>query len=91
MKLSKHSKTRIIERTTVRNNKVAFFRNALLKGKSPGEMKDGKVKNFLLSKTKNCKVKLYKNYVFVYSKNSKQLYTLYKLPDRFLEEGEQDD
>ena len=59
MKLTLHSKVRIRERTNLnhkeRNN---LFRLALMKGKSIAEIKNEKIKQFLMSK-KNCKVKLY--------------------------------
>lgn len=87
MKLSLHSKLRMTERAKLdsRNHKP-FFANALRLGVSPGNMKDGPIKEFLLSREKNrCKAKLYRGYVFIYSKNSKQLYTMYKLPEELLE------
>ena len=88
MKLSNHSKIRMRERSSVTSNQIAFFRNALRLGKSAGEMKDGKIKDFLLKKEQcNCKVKLYRGYIFIYSKNGKQLYTMYKLPEELLEES----
>ena len=85
MKLTNHSIQRMKERAGVRyNERIKLFKQALLKGKSPMELKDDKLKKYLLSKQhphKN-KVKLYKGYVFVYSMNSK-LYTMYELPERF--------
>lgn len=89
MKLTLHSKVRIRERTNLnhkeRNN---LFRLALMKGKSIAEIKNEKIKQFLMSK-KNCKVKLYKDYVFIYSKNSHRLYTMYKLPEKLREEKDE--
>ena len=86
MKLSIHSKKRMSERTGLDSkNQKPFFANALRLGVSAGNMKDGPVKDFLLNKEKNrCKAKLYKGYVFIYSKNSKRLYTMYKLPEELL-------
>ena len=91
MKLSRHSILRMNERTDLsKRNYKDFFRNALKYGKSAGQLKDGKIKEFLLKKEKNnCRVKLYKDYVFVHSRNSKQLYTMYKLPDELLEERDE--
>lgn len=84
MKLSKHGKQRIIERAGVNSNQLSFYRNALRKGKSPGDINDERLKNYLSSKqTSKSKVKLYKGYVFVHSKRSKQLYTMYELPEKY--------
>lgn len=82
MKMSEHSKKRMRERTDYNHKeRKLLFREALDKGKSPNDIKDEEIKKYLLSKPK-CKTKLYKGYVFIYSKNSKQLYTMYKLPEK---------
>lgn len=82
MKLSQHSKLRMRQRTNFNHReRRSLFRDALTKGESPNNIKNEKVKNFLMSK-KNCGIKLYKGYVFIYSKHSKQLYTMYELPDK---------
>lgn len=86
MKLSNHSKLRMKERTDYNHlERKRLFKEALLKGKSANDIKDKKLKHYMMSKPK-CKVKLYKGYVFIYSKISHQLYTMYKLPDEFEEE-----
>ena len=87
MKLSYHSKIRMVERAHLKKREQKlFFKEALLKGKSPSMLKDGVIKDFLLKKEQKCKVKLYKGFVFIYSKNSKVLYTMYKLPEELTEE-----
>ena len=87
MKLSKHSKQRMIERTNFNHDeRRKLFQNALRYGKVPHNMKEGPLKQYLMSKQWKCKVKLYKGYVFIYSKNSKILYTMYELPEKFREE-----
>ena len=84
MKLSYHSKKRMIERTNFNHKERRnLFRLALLHGKSADKIKDEKIRNFMNSK-QNCKVKLYQGYIFIYSKNSHQLYTMYKLPERLI-------
>lgn len=88
MKLSLHSKYRMRERTDFNHReRKNLFKEALMKGKSPHDIKDVKIKAFLMSKP-NCKIKLYKGYVFIYSKNSHQLYTMYKLPDELVQTGD---
>ena len=81
-KISRHGKLRLLERTHVdRTNIRNLFNSAIKNGSAPNNMKKGKIRDFLLSKERyNSKVKLYKGYVFVYSKNNKRLYTVYKLP-----------
>lgn len=87
MKLSNHSKIRMRQRTNLNHQeRKGLFRKALDYGKSPDDINDEKIKKFMLktaSKNDN-KIKLYKGYVFIYSKNAKQLFTMYKLPKRFL-------
>lgn len=76
---------RMRERTKLnRKERKKLFREALDKGKDIYKIKDNSIKEFLISKENNCKIKLYKDYVFIYSKNNKQLYTMYKLPDELL-------
>ena len=91
MKLSEHSKKRMRERTSLNHQeRKGLFRKALDYGKSPGVIDDEKLKVYLTktAEKNDRKVKLYKGYVFIYSKNSKQLYTMYRLPKRFLKGDE---
>ena len=84
MKLTNHSKVRYKERVGVTHKEqVKLFKEALTKGKSPADIKDPSLRRFLTKP--GAKAKLYKNYVFVYSKTSKVLYTVYELPERFKE------
>ncbi len=82
MKISNHAKMRMRERTEFNHQeRKRLFRNALDKGKSLQDIEDDKIKQFVEKiEKRNCKVKLYLGYVFIYSKHSKQLYTMYKLP-----------
>lgn len=87
MKLSNHSKIRMRQRTNLNHQeRKGLFRKALDYGKSPDDINDEKLKIFLekTANKNNKKVKLYNNYVFIYSKNAKQLFTMYRLPKRFL-------
>lgn len=88
MKLSQHAKVRMKQRTNLNHQeRRILFRQALDKGKSPNDIKNKKLKEYLESKSK-CKVKLYKGYVFIYSKTTTKLYTMYPIPQELLEEGE---
>lgn len=82
MKLSKHSIERMRERANVSRHQENFFRNALKYGKSIAQIEDNDLKTRLQGRIKyNSTLKVYKGYVFIYSRNSHQLYTMYKLED----------
>lgn len=84
MKLSHHSKLRMSQRANIpKHEQKAFFRSALTYGKSSSEINDKPLKQFLISQEYRAKVKLYKGYIFIYSKNSKKLYTVYELPKKY--------
>jgi len=87
VKISNHAKMRMRERTEMNHQeRRKLFRHALLYGKSPGNLEEGIIRDFLETKENKggCKVKLYKGYLFLYSKNSHQLYTMYKCPEGVL-------
>ena len=86
MKLSKHSKVRMRERTNLNHNERGkLFKLALKNGDSLNDIKDEKIKSYLAPKQRfNSKIKVYQNYVFVYSKNNHTLYTMYKLPENLI-------
>lgn len=92
MKLSKHSKKRMRERTNFNHKeRLILFKNALKHGGNWKNSKNEKLVKYLMNKeTWKSQVKLYKGYVFIHSRNSKLLYTMYKLPDEFndTKEGE---
>ena len=83
MKLSKHAKIRIRQRTDLNHvERRNLFKMALTNGLSIRQIKNAKIRTYLMKKIQyNCRIKLYKGYVFIYSRNSKQLYTMYKLPE----------
>lgn len=64
--------------------RIKLFRKALDEGKSLQEIEDKMVKSYVARKEKMCKIKLYEDYLFIYSKNSHQLYTMYKLPEEMV-------
>lgn len=88
MRLSHHSKLRLTERANIKKqNQKQFFREALNKGKSYGELPEGKLKNYIMERENwNSKIKVYKGYIFIHSKGGKTLYTIYKIPSELLEE-----
>ena len=90
MILSKHSKQRMSERASVKTGKAKLFRAALKNGLSIGEAKNkGMSKTvicYLAKLNKNQKAKIYKGYVFIYSKGNHKLYTMYECPKNIQEE-----
>lgn len=81
MRLTEHSKLRLRQRAGVRSSeKNKLFKQALLKGMSAGNTNNEIIKKYLLKKERHCKAKIYKGYIFMYSKNGKKLYTMYEVP-----------
>ena len=82
-KVSKHGQMRMKQRTQLNHRERAtMLREALNKGQTPQQVEDELLRGYLLSKVRfNSKVKLYKGYVFIYSRNSHRLYTMYELPE----------
>lgn len=83
-KVTKHGSIRIKERIgNTRDN--TLLRVVSYKGKSKNEYK-GSLFQYLLvkEKQKNAIIKLYKNNVYVLSKNSRRLITTYPLPSKYL-------
>lgn len=72
-----------------RNKQEKFFRLAVRNGISLGQAKemklDKQVIEYLKKATRNAQVKIYNGYTFIYGKNSKVLYTMYKCPDNITE------
>lgn len=86
MKLTKHSRKRIKERTHIKKRgQERFFRLALNRGISLGQARklklDKVVIEYLKKLNRGQQVKIYNDYVFIYCKNSKRLYTMYKCPE----------
>lgn len=89
MKITNHANIRMKERVKLnRKERKEMFRLALRLGQAPYNIKNNfELRQFLYSKeNRRMRVKLYKNYVFVYTKRSKRLVTMYELPSKFLEE-----
>ena len=81
-KVSHHANMRMKERTPFNHKERRhLFREALMYGKNAYDIKDPRLHGYMLSKKKRAYVKLYKGYIFIYSKNTKHLYTVYPLPE----------
>ena len=81
-KVSHHANMRMKERTPFNHiERRRLFREALKHGQNAQDIKDPNLKGYMLSKKKHAYVKLYKGYMFIYSKNTKHLYTIYPLPE----------
>lgn len=89
-KVSHHANKRISQRFTDCPNPDELSMNALHFGIRVGQLSEESAIDFYLNEReckKNKIVRLYKGYVFIYSK-SKRLITMYWLPDDFKEEYE---
>lgn len=91
MKISKHGNLRMRERTPYNHKeRYKMFKEAITKGKNPQDIKDESIRRYMVSKHNKgiANMKLYKDYIFIYSKHGKRLYTMYKLPKYLLEKGD---
>lgn len=90
MKLTSHSRIRLRERIDVRKSQQKqFFKRALMYGKCEHDFENNeKVYKYLLNlqRKRNCQVKVYKGYIFIHSKVSKTLYTVYEIPENIKKE-----
>lgn len=83
-KISRHGKERIEERLGLDFNNKILFKNALMYGFSKENFSED-LYMFLYNKTlKGAKIKVYKDFIFVISKNKKKLITTYPIPKCFL-------
>ena len=79
-----HGKKRVIERVDTNLKSSTLVHNASQYGKSINEYK-GKFKQYLLSKDRpRNRIKIYNNNLFVFSKNSKRLITVYPVPEKYI-------
>lgn len=90
MKLTKHSRQRIKERSHIKKRgQERFFRLALTRGIGVEQARklklDKVVIEYLKKLNKRQSAKIYNDYVFIYCKNSKRLYTVYKCPENISE------
>lgn len=83
-KLTYHGKKRVNERTMIYESKAALVRRVSMLGKTRN-MYRGKFYQYLLSKSnRGAQVKVYNDYVYIMSKNSRRLITLYPVPEKYL-------
>lgn len=83
-RVSKHAKARINERVDSIYRACALSRIASRNGYSKG-MFQGDFQKYLLRKSvTGARVKVYKDNIYIFGKNSKKLITTYSVPKRFL-------
>lgn len=79
-----HAQYRAKQRANIKKKELLIKANYVSKnGKCPQEF-TGKFKKYLLKKAKVKRVKVYDNYIWIFSKTSTKLITMYKIPDEFL-------
>ena len=92
VKDSFHSFIRAKERTPLLKREIErLIWEAQRAGKSYMTLKDGPIKDFLESKSKTKRVKLYKNYVFVFARTSTACITMYPLREDLITKQEEYD
>ncbi len=82
-KLTYHGRHRVSERVTRVQNKVSLVGRASRLGKTKN-MYFGKFHQYLDSKSKNGKIKVYQEYIYILTKNSRKLITVYPVPRKYL-------
>ena len=73
-----------------KTNAKSMIRNAYLYGVAVSNLPEGKLKEYLKKRENNKRIKVYKNKVFIFSKNSTGCITVYAVPDELLQEEEED-
>lgn len=74
-----------------KSNAKLMIHNANIKGKTAHQLPDGTLKNYVLSKGTSKRIKVYKDKIFVFSKNSTRCITVYPIPKEILESEENND
>lgn len=81
---TKHGKRRVIERVDTSQKVNSLARIVSKNGKSK-DMYNGIFHQYLVSKSSNrARVKVYKDNIYIFSKNTKRLITTYPVPDKYL-------
>lgn len=80
VKNTKHSIIRARERTDLNKKQIKnLIKEAQTAGIAAGNMRDGPIKTYLKSTGNHKRIKIYKDYVFVFNKTSTSCITLYPL------------
>ena len=87
---TKHSLSRMKTRAGICQESVAIrtMQNASRKGLCIADFPDCKLKDYLKTKDKGKRVKVYKGYIYIFNKTSDRAITLYKIPDEYKEDYE---
>lgn len=86
---TQHGYYRLKERTNINDKELKRINYYAIKnGIGFSDIPSGPLKDYVARRVfkKNKKVKLYRDYVFIFFKNSKRMITCYKIPDKYLEE-----
>ena len=82
-KVTKHGRKRLKERN-VNQGRNGIFTSARLRGKTSFYY-EGDFRDYLVSRmSSGVQVKVYKNNIYIYSRNSKNLITTYPVPEKYL-------
>lgn len=87
MRVSTHGKKRIRERlnqSLTNRNVNSLFKVALKKGYTPRMFIDCDLKDYMMTHTKHNSIKIFNGDVFIYNGSKKILYTVWKVPSKFL-------
>lgn len=92
VKNTHHAIVRAHQRTNLsKKQTLNMIKEAQRSGLCEGNLPHGPIRNYLRSKGKRKRIKLYKDYIFVFNKTSTSCITLYRLPDIVKEKQKQFD
>lgn len=83
-RITQHGKLRVKERTNTYKRGSTLSRLAYQNGKTKNYYQ-GKFRQYLISKSaRKAKIKVYKDNIYIFSKNTKRLITTYSIPQKYL-------
>lgn len=81
--LTYHGKRRVKERIEINEREAVLVKRVSRNGKTPN-MYRGDFYRYLCSKDRGARIKVYKDYIYILSKTSRKLITMYKVPLKYL-------
>ncbi len=83
-KITKHGLMRIKERVGESYNERSLLKEVLLKGDTKENYSKEFYEYLCQKSVKGAKIKIYKDFIYILSKNKKNLITVYHVPDNFI-------
>ncbi len=81
--LTYHGRRRVKERIEINEREAVFVKRVSRDGKTPNMYK-GDFYKYLCTKKRGARIKVYREYIYILSKTSRKLITMYKVPLKYL-------